>query len=99
MSQADESCCKNDLHLNLSRSIWETPKPHSYLKMELEIPHIMLSPSVMQSTEALPNEVDGDIGTAPSDLGEGERSDRAPDLYRFSEHLLHFLQIHLLWRP
>lgn len=28
MSQADESCCKNDISLNLD-SIWETPKPQS----------------------------------------------------------------------
>lgn len=53
----------------------------------------------MRSTEALPNEIDSDVGMAPLDLGEGERSDIAPDLHGVPKHLPHFLQVHLPRRP
>lgn len=53
----------------------------------------------MQSTDVLPNKVDGDVGMTPLDLGEGERSDMTPDLYGITKHLPHFLQIHLPRSP
>lgn len=43
----------------------------------------------------LPGKVDSDICDPPADLGEGERSDIAPDLHRLPDHTAHLLLVHL----